>query len=66
MDLNDNKFKILYGGRNTTAAHRLDNAINLYQYIKSLDNDVKYTLVKNEIGVIIYKEEENVKRKKSR
>ena len=65
MDLN-NEFKILYGSRNATAVHRLDNALNLYQYIKSLDNNVKYTLVKNEIGVIIYKEEENVKRKKSR
>lgn len=53
MDL-DEKFKIISGGR--TNRTKLSRALILYEKILKLENNTEYKLMKNDFGIVIYKE----------
>ena len=53
MDL-DGEFKIISGGR--TNRTKLSRALVLYEKILKLENNTEYKLMKNDFGIVIYKD----------
>lgn len=47
-------FNIKIGGRNNN--QKILNAINLYNYINKLENDIEYKIIKSKGCILIYKE----------